>query len=108
MSRHTNMHRKGKDKWRITISPRRSVKYFIHIEERRITLKIIFHRGCSYLLLVAVLQLCIEKVQSDGFPKVNDLNKRKKKQRKMETSKFSLRKRTDSLDTGRYEKWVLP
>lgn len=28
----------------------------------------------SYLLLVAVLQLCIQKVQRDGLPEVNDLS----------------------------------
>lgn len=43
-----------------------------------------FQRGCLlvfYLLLVAVFQLCIQKVQSDRLPEVNDLN-RERKQRK--------------------------
>lgn len=31
-----------------------------------------------YLLLVVVFQLCIQKVQSDGLPEVNDLKKREK------------------------------
>lgn len=59
-----------------------------------------FQRGCFYLLLVVVLQLCVQKVQSDGLPEVNDLD-RERKQGKTEgeserqsagiTSKFSSR-----------------
>lgn len=32
-----------------------------------------------YLLLVAVLQLCIQKVKSDGLPKVNDLSRERER-----------------------------
>lgn len=32
-----------------------------------------------HLLLVAVLQFCIQKVQSDGLPEVNDLSGRQKR-----------------------------
>lgn len=62
-----------------------------------------FQLGCFYLLLVAVLQLCVQKVQSDGLPEVNDLN-RERKQGKTEgegqhqsagiTSKFSFKIRS--------------
>ena len=34
-----------------------------------------------YLLLVVVFQLCIQKVQSDGLPEVNDLSRERRESR---------------------------
>ena len=36
------------------------------------------------LLLVVVFQLCIQKVQSDGLPEVNDLKKERKQEKMKE------------------------
>jgi len=76
-----------------------------------------FQGKCFHLLLVAVLQFCIQEVQSDRLPEVNDLNTKRIQGKMVEKGKhqstgirstFSFRIRRRKLIRCRKERRVGP